>query len=387
MNGAVPRDVIQWKWLTDEADLVLDLVRGGLESPSRSRSGPESRSASRSTRRCSTRSAPATTTASSASSTSCRPACGEPVPQGRRLPAELPLRELHHAHPVHRGRPRAGRHRGPVAAERQHPRHRPRRAGRRCSATGGARRACAGCGPCSTTASRSTARSWCARASTTATCSTTRWPASSTEYPELASLCVVPLGVSRYNTEPAMRPHTTAEAAAVVDAVEDWQDVVPRGARPPAGVRRRRVLPAGRASVPRRPRPTRASPMHEDGIGMARTFELEFTGDATERRPACRPGSSPGSTARRPVGDEAAGDYDAGRGLPRGARESARRDGARRQPVAAVAAPRRAGRHPHRRVRGARVLGPLVDVARPRRRARDPGREPLLRRQHRRSPA
>src|SRR5262249_49806256 len=44
-------------------------------------------------------------------------------------------------------------------------------------------------------------------------------------YPELASLCVVPLGVSRYNTEPAMRPHTRAEAEAVVAAVADWQEV------------------------------------------------------------------------------------------------------------------------------------------------------------------
>src|SRR5262245_2330302 len=44
-------------------------------------------------------------------------------------------------------------------------------------------------------------------------------------YPDLASLCVVPLGVSRYNTEARMRPHTRTEAAAVLDTVEDWQDV------------------------------------------------------------------------------------------------------------------------------------------------------------------
>ena len=51
----------------------------------------------------------------------------QPVPEGRRLPAELPVRQLHHADPVHRGRPRAGGHRAAVAAERQHPRHRSRR--------------------------------------------------------------------------------------------------------------------------------------------------------------------------------------------------------------------------------------------------------------------
>src|SRR4051794_33009734 len=44
-------------------------------------------------------------------------------------------------------------------------------------------------------------------------------------YPELASLCVVPLGLSRYNDEPRMRPHTEAEAAAVVDCVEGWQEL------------------------------------------------------------------------------------------------------------------------------------------------------------------
>src|SRR3954469_23186986 len=44
-------------------------------------------------------------------------------------------------------------------------------------------------------------------------------------YPELASLCVVPLGVSRHSTETAMRAHTPAEAADVVDTVHDWQDI------------------------------------------------------------------------------------------------------------------------------------------------------------------
>src|SRR3712207_6419768 len=44
-------------------------------------------------------------------------------------------------------------------------------------------------------------------------------------YPRLATLCVVHLGVSRYNHEPRMRPHTVDEARAVVDTVEDWQGV------------------------------------------------------------------------------------------------------------------------------------------------------------------
>src|SRR5688500_3919997 len=45
------------------------------------------------------------------------------------------------------------------------------------------------------------------------------------EYPGLATVCVVPLGVSRYTDAASMRPHTRAEAEAVVDAVDDWQGV------------------------------------------------------------------------------------------------------------------------------------------------------------------
>ena len=32
VDGEVPRDVIRWRWLTDEADPVLDVRRGGLET-------------------------------------------------------------------------------------------------------------------------------------------------------------------------------------------------------------------------------------------------------------------------------------------------------------------------------------------------------------------
>ena len=49
-------------------------------------------------------------------------------------------------------------------------------------------------------------------------------------------------------------PTPVDEAAAVVDAVEDWQDVFRVRARPAAGLRRRRVLPAGRPAVPARRR-------------------------------------------------------------------------------------------------------------------------------------
>ena len=43
------------------------------------------------------------------------------------------------------------------------------------------------------------------------------------QYPELASVAVVPLGVSQFSNEVTMRPHTVAEAERVVEIVETWQ--------------------------------------------------------------------------------------------------------------------------------------------------------------------
>jgi NifB/MoaA-like Fe-S oxidoreductase len=97
-------------------------------------------------------------------------------------------------------------------------------------------------------------------------------------YPELASLCVVPLGLSKFNTEGRMRPHTTDEARVVIDTVEDWQDVF-------RTVLGRRLVFAGDEYYLLADRPFPAAdtyegfPMHEDGIGMARTLELELFGE------------------------------------------------------------------------------------------------------------
>jgi NifB/MoaA-like Fe-S oxidoreductase len=96
-------------------------------------------------------------------------------------------------------------------------------------------------------------------------------------YPELASVAVVPLGLSRFNTEAAMRRHTSEEAAAVVDTVEDWQEVF-------AAVLGRRMVFAADEYYLMTGRPFPPAEhygdfdMHEDGIGMARTFQLEFDG-------------------------------------------------------------------------------------------------------------
>ena len=99
-------------------------------------------------------------------------------------------------------------------------------------------------------------------------------------FSELASLCVVPLGISKFNAEARMRATTAIEAAAVIDCVEAWQEVY-------RSVLAHRLVHASDeyyllADRPF-PEPERYEgfAMHEDGVGMARTFELEFTGRTT----------------------------------------------------------------------------------------------------------
>ncbi len=100
-------------------------------------------------------------------------------------------------------------------------------------------------------------------------------------YPELESVAVVPLGLSKFNTEPAMRLHTVEEARRVVDLVEWWQgtylDVLGRRmvfAADEYYLMAGRDFPDADAYE--------GFPMHEDGIGMARTFEREFHGITEE---------------------------------------------------------------------------------------------------------
>ena len=100
-------------------------------------------------------------------------------------------------------------------------------------------------------------------------------------FPELESVAVVPLGLSKFNGESAMRLHTADEANRVVDVVEEWQetflDVLGRRM---AFVADEYYLMTGRDFPPAEA--YEGFPMHEDGIGMARTFEREFEGDARE---------------------------------------------------------------------------------------------------------
>jgi putative radical SAM enzyme (TIGR03279 family) len=100
-------------------------------------------------------------------------------------------------------------------------------------------------------------------------------------FPDLESVAVVPLGISKFNGESAMRLHTPDEANRVVDLVEAWQATF----RDVLGHRMvfaadEYYLMTGRDFPPADA--YEGFPMHEDGIGMARTFEAEFDGRAEQ---------------------------------------------------------------------------------------------------------
>ncbi|MGE3619991.1 MAG: DUF512 domain-containing protein [Acidimicrobiia bacterium] len=162
-------------------------------------------------------------------------------------------------------------------------------------------------------------------------------------YPELASLCVVPLGVSRYNREPRMRPHTRAEAAVVIDAVTRWQEAFL------AVLGRRLVFAADEYYLlADRPFPGPEAyegfPMHEDGIGMVRTLELELRGEKADAT-----GVQRGFFAAADGAGCAGADYEPYRG-PRATAGQLVVRPSRRAPVAVLTG-----------AYGARVLRPLLD--------------------------
>jgi putative radical SAM enzyme (TIGR03279 family) len=97
-------------------------------------------------------------------------------------------------------------------------------------------------------------------------------------FPDLRTAALVPLGVSRFSNEPAMRPHTAAEAAAVLDLVEEWQDIF-------LSCLGRRLVYAADEYYLLAGRPFPEASRYdgflqlENGIGMARALEREWAGD------------------------------------------------------------------------------------------------------------
>jgi len=98
------------------------------------------------------------------------------------------------------------------------------------------------------------------------------------EYPELATVACVPLGISDYTTEPELRAHRASESAAVIDLVEQWQQLY-------LSALSRRLVYAADEYYLMAGQPFPAAddydgfPQHENGIGMARAFSEAFAGD------------------------------------------------------------------------------------------------------------
>ncbi len=93
-------------------------------------------------------------------------------------------------------------------------------------------------------------------------------------YDGLASLGIVPLGVSRYATGMSLRAHTPQEAAADLDIIESWQETARRHiGRRLFQASDELYLMAGR-QVPEAAA-YEGFPQHENGIGMIRAFHDE----------------------------------------------------------------------------------------------------------------
>ncbi len=97
-------------------------------------------------------------------------------------------------------------------------------------------------------------------------------------YEQLASIAVVPLGVSKFSPVDHMRPHTVTEAREVVEIVERWQGIF-------NDVLGHRMVFAADEYYLRAELPFPGADsyddvdLHEDGIGMAVTFAREFRGE------------------------------------------------------------------------------------------------------------
>jgi putative radical SAM enzyme (TIGR03279 family) len=163
-------------------------------------------------------------------------------------------------------------------------------------------------------------------------------------YPTLATVGVVPLGISQFSKEPEMRAHTTEEAAFVVETVAEWQKIYRRVlgrrlvyAADEYYLLAQREFPAARAYD--------EFPQHENGIGMARAFVDSFAKPAAGGPGGVRHGFFASVDAAPAEG------YRAPRLLPTEAIPSPIPAGPDRRPVTVLTG-----------TYGARVLAPLLDA-------------------------
>lgn len=97
------------------------------------------------------------------------------------------------------------------------------------------------------------------------------------EYAAIDAVAIVPLGLSRFNPEAALRVHSVEDARRAVDIVDEWREIARRVVgHPMFWASDELYLLAGR------PMPDAADygdfPMYEDGVGIVASFREEFAG-------------------------------------------------------------------------------------------------------------
>jgi len=113
-----------------------------------------------------------------------------------------------------------------------------------------------------------------------------------TDYPRITSVAIVPLGLTRYNTDPRLTPVTPEFCRGIIDEVTKIQKQLrQRLGTTFAFLGDEIYLRAGRA-VPGRAH-YGSYPQIEDGIGMVRSFDNDFNSllHRLERRPLKEPGT------------------------------------------------------------------------------------------------
>jgi NifB/MoaA-like Fe-S oxidoreductase len=101
------------------------------------------------------------------------------------------------------------------------------------------------------------------------------------QFPELESIAIVPLGLSRFNSESRMRVQTSAEALAVIAVVEKWQERFHNVLqRQPIHLADEFYLVA-QQEVPDAQH-YGEYPMLEDGVGLVRSFIEAFSGNGPD---------------------------------------------------------------------------------------------------------
>jgi putative radical SAM enzyme (TIGR03279 family) len=106
-------------------------------------------------------------------------------------------------------------------------------------------------------------------------------------YPELASAACVPIGVSRFNSEGDMRPHSRDEAAAVVDLVGSWQETFRLALGRPLVFASDEYYLIAERELPELDSYGDIA-QHDNGVGMIRSFQARFSG--RDDAPANGPG-------------------------------------------------------------------------------------------------